>query len=294
MIKPPSFNRSKKIGIVALAGPMDSEVLLKGEDYLKSLGYDVLIAPSCFERNRYLAGNSDEERALDLKMLFAEDEIGAILNMRGGYGSNRLLPYIYDFNFAKYPKPFIGYSDITYMHIYLNQKYNLITYHGPMIRDLLKVEKLTTDGLIKTALAGEPLTLKGVNFLVKEIGSVSGRTVGGNLTVICSTLGTMNEIDTIGKILFLEEVNEEPYVIDRMLTQLVYAGKIHDCAGIMLGDFSGADTVEIMKTIEKVLLPTRKIIALGIPAGHTSPNLTIPLGAMCVLDVENGSIEFEE
>jgi len=293
MIKPRPFNKSKKIGIVALAGPMDSEIVLKGEDYLRGLGYDVLIAPSCFERNRYLAGASDEERALDLKVLFSEDEIGAILNMRGGYGSNRLMPYIYDFNFAKYPKPFIGYSDITYMHIYLNQKFNLITYHGPMIRDLLKDEKITTDGFIKTALGGEPLTLKSVDFLVKEIGRARGKTVGGNLTIVCSTLGTMNEIDTRGKILFLEETSEEPYAIDRLLMQLVYAGKIHDCAGIILGDFSGADKVEILMTIEKVLLPARKVIATGIPAGHTSPNLTIPLGVLCTLDVESGSIVFE-
>ena len=293
MIKPPPFDKNKKIGIVALAGPMDSDIVLEGEDYLKSLGYDVLIAPSCFERNRYLAGNSDEERALDLKMLFAEDEIGAILNMRGGYGSNRLMPYIYDFNFANYPKLFIGYSDITYMHIYLNQKHNLITYHGPMIKDLLKNEKMTIDGFTKTALEGEPLILKGVCFLVKE-GEASGRTVGGNLSIVCSTLGTMNEIDTRGKILFLEEVNEEPYVLDRLLMQLVYAGKIYDCAGIILGDFSGADKSEIMKTIRKVLLPAGKIIAADIPAGHTSPNLTIPLGAMCVLDVASGSIVFEE
>jgi len=294
MIKPPPFDKSKKIGIVALAGPMDSETLLKGEDYLKGLGYDVLIAPSCFERNRYLAGNSDEERALDLKMLFAEDEIGAILNMRGGYGSNRLMPYIKDFNFAKYPKPFIGYSDITYMHIYLNQEYNLITYHGPMIKDLLKNEKITTDGFIKTALNGEPLTLKGVNFIGKEIGKATGVTIGGNLTIVCSTLGTMNEVETKGKILFLEEINEAPYVIDRMLMQLVYAGKIHDCAGIILGDFSGADKDGIIETIKKILRPTGKIIATGIPAGHCSPNLTIPVGAECTLDVAAGWIVFAE
>ena len=293
MIKPLPFTKNKKIGIVALAGPMDSDIVLKGEDYLQSLGYDVLIAPSCFERNRYFAGNSDEDRALDLKMLFAEDEVGAILNMRGGYGSNRLMPYIYDFNFAKYPKPFIGYSDVTYMHIYLNQKHNLITYHGPMIKDLLENEKMTIDGFTKTALNGEPLILKGVSYLVKE-GEASGRTVGGNLSIVCSTLGTMNEIDTSGKILFLEEINEEPYVIDRLLMQLIYAGKIYDCAGIILGDFSGADKNEIMKTIEDVLLRTGKVIAKNIPAGHTSPNLTIPLGAMCVLDVDSGSIVFTE
>jgi len=294
MIKPPPLAKTQKIGIVALAGPMDSNQLLAGEDYLKSLGYDVLIAPSCFERNRYLAGNSDEDRALDLKMLFAEDEIGAILNMRGGYGSNRILPYIKDFNFAKYPKPFIGYSDITYMHIYLNQKHNLITYHGPMIKDLLKDDDLTTKEWVKTALEGIPLTLKGVTFANGEMERVAGITTGGNLTIVCSTLGTPTEIDTRGKILFLEEINEEPYAIDRLLTQLIYAGKIHDSAGLILGDFGGTDQEEVMKTIEKILLPTGKIIATYIPAGHTIPNLTIPLGARCTLDGIRGRIAFQE
>jgi len=294
MIKPPPFEEGKKIGIVALAGPMDSHVLLAGEDYLKSLGYEVLIAPSCFERNRYLAGNSDEERAFDLKMLFADEEIGAILNMRGGYGSNRILPYIRDFNFAKYPKPFIGYSDITYMHIYLNQKYNLITYHGPMIKDLLEDDELTTNKWIKTALEGVPLTLKGVNFMNGEMERVAGIMTGGNLSIVCSTLGTSNEIDTAGKILFLEEINEEAYSIDRLLMQLIYAGKVHDCIGIMLGDFGGVGESEVMKTIKDILLPTGKIIAYGLPAGHTMPNLTIPLGARCIFDGTRGRIAFQE
>ena len=285
MTKPPPFTKDKKIGIVALAGPMDAEILLQGEAFLQALGYDVLIAPSCFERNRYLAGNSDEDRALDLKMLFADDEIGAILNMRGGYGSNRIMPYIKDFNFAKYPKPFIGYSDITYMHIYLNQAHHLITYHGPMIRDLLKHDKMTIDGLIKTALNGAQLTLTGVNFISEGTGEMTGVIVGGNLTIVCSTLGTDNEIDTKGKILFLEEVNEAPYSIDRLLMQLVHAGKIADCVGIILGDFSGEDKAGIIKTVKKILLPFKKVIASHLPAGHTSPNLTIPLGATCKLDV---------
>jgi len=294
MIKPPPLAENKKIGIVALAGPIDSNILLAGEDYLKSLGYDTLIAPSCFERDRYLAGNSDADRALDLKMLFADEEIGAILNMRGGYGSNRILPYIKDFDFSKYPKPFIGYSDITYMHIYLNQNYNLITYHGPMIKDLLADNELTREKWIKTALEGIPLSLKGVKFMNGEMERVAGITTGGNLTIVCSTLGTPNEINTEGKILFLEEINEEPYSIDRLLMQLIYAGKIHDCTGIILGDFGGTDEAEVMKTIKNILLPTGRIIAYRLPAGHTIPNLTIPLGARCILDGTRGRIAFLE
>jgi len=294
MIKPPPFSKSKKIGIVALAGPMDSETLLQGEDFLKSLGYDVLIAPSCFEADRYLAGSSDEARAMDVMMLFAEDDIGAILNMRGGYGSNRLMPYLKDFNFAKYPKPFIGYSDLTYLHIFLNQHHQLITYHGPMIKDLLKNEQVTLDGLTKTCLNGEPLTLTGVHYLTKQGSGGKGRTVGGNLTLVVSTLGTAYEIDTRGKILFLEEINEAPYSIDRLLMQLVYAGKIHECAGLILGDFSGEDQEGILETIAKILLPMNKTIAYGVPAGHTSPNVTIPLGVMCMLDVAGRRIVFND
>jgi len=292
MIKPPPFDRSKKIGIVALAGPMTSEKVLAGEMYLRALGYDVLIAPSCFERNRYLAGNSDADRALDLKMMFADDEIGAILNMRGGYGSNRIIPYLGDFDFTCYPKAFIGYSDITYIHIYLNQCFGLATYHGPMISDLIKNDTLTTSSFIKTALNGCPLTLKGTRFLSKTGGTVCGISIGGNLSMICSTLGTGVEIDTYGKLLFLEETGEEPYSIDRLLMQLVHAGKIRDCAGIILGDFSGADRDEITKTIKDILLPFNKTIATDIPAGHCTPNLTIPLGVYCELDPITNEIRF--
>ena len=292
MIKPPPFDRSKKIGIVALAGPMDSAKVLEGELYLRELGYDVLVAPSCFECSRYLAGNSDEDRALDLKMMFSDDEVGAILNMRGGYGSNRILPYLTGFDFTRYPKPFIGYSDITYMHIYLNQCFGLTTYHGPMINDLVKNDPLTTGSFIKTALNGGPLTLRSVDFQSIAGGTVSGISIGGNLSMICSTLGTGVEIDTCGKILFLEEVNEEPYSVDRLLMQLVHAGKIRDCAGIILGDFSGEDRDEITKTIKDILLPFNKTIATNIPAGHTMPNLTIPLGVYCELDAVANEIRF--
>ncbi|MCL1990536.1 MAG: LD-carboxypeptidase [Defluviitaleaceae bacterium] len=294
MTKPPPFDPKKKIGIVALAGPMDGQMLLEGEAQLKKLGYEVLIAPSCFEAHRYLAGVSDEARALDLKMLFTDDDIGAILNMRGGYGSNRILPYLQGFNFANYPKPFIGYSDMTYMHLYLNQCDQLITYHGPMIKDLLEDDELTTENWIKTALEGIPLTLKSVTFMNKGSGQVSGRTVGGNLTLICSTLGTMTEIETAGKILFMEEINEAPYSVDRLLMQLLYAGKLHECAGIILGDFGHQDQEAVMETLKDILLPTGKMIAYGVPAGHVLPNLTIPLGARCVLDPLGQRITFLE
>lgn len=283
MVKPYPILKGQKIGIVALAGPMDSSVVFQGEAYFKKLGYEVVIAPSCFEKNGYLAG-ADEDRAMDLMILFADDEIGAIVNMRGGYGSNRILPYIEGFNFSKYPKPFIGYSDITYIHIYLNQMHKLQTYHGPMIRDLLKQDPLTNNSFLKTGLLGQQAEIVNVKFLNDKRNIITGPLIGGNLSIICTTLGTREEIDTRNKILFLEEVGEEPYAVDRLLLHLLHAGKIQDSAGIILGDFSGENKPAIMKTVREILLPTGKLIATGIKAGHMVPNLTLPLGAICVMD----------
>ena len=291
MIKPIPFKKDKKIGIVALAGPMNREDLLAGEKALKQLGFDVLIAPSCFEKNGYLAGTSDGNRAMDLMMLFAEDEVGAILNLRGGYGSNRIIPYLKGFNFASYPKPFIGYSDITYVHLYLNQIHGLVTYHGPMLKDITKGDSLTTTSFLDAALKGEAITMTQVSYYDSNLPVTTGTTVGGNLTIVCSTLGTSVEINTQGKVLFLEEVNEEAYQIDRLLTQLLYAGKLDHCSGIILGDFKGVNQREIFDTIKKILAPLGKPVAYGIPAGHTIPNVTIPLGTRCMLIPTEGRIE---
>jgi len=291
MIKPIAFDKKKKIGVVALAGPMEQEEVLAGEEALKELGFDVLIAPSCFERNGYLAGTSDMDRAMDLMMLFANDEVGAILNMRGGYGSNRIVPYLKGFNFASYPKPFIGYSDITYMHIYLNQVHELITYHGPMLKDLKTGDKLTVSSFIDAGLQGKNVTMEQVEYYDVNMPMATGLTVGGNLSIVCSTLGTSVEINTQGKVLFLEEVNEESYQIDRLLMQLLYAGKLGDCSGIILGDFKGTNQMEIFDTIKKILTPLGKPIAYGIPAGHTIPNVVIPLGVRCALVPAEGRIE---
>jgi len=283
MTKPIPFVKDKKIGIVALAGPMKREDLLAGEATLKGMGFDVLIAPSCFEQDRYLAGHSDMDRAIDLMMLFADDEVDAILNMRGGYGSNRVVPYLKGFNFASYPKPFIGYSDVTYMHIYLNQIHGLITYHGPMLKDLTTGDALTVSSLMEVGLGGEGVLMEQVSYFNQDLPAVSGVTVGGNLSIVCSTLGTEVEIDTQGKVLFLEEVNEDPYQIDRLLMQLLFAGKLDQCVGIMLGDFRGRNPREIFETIRNILAPLGKPIAYGIPAGHTIPNVVIPLGVQCQL-----------
>jgi muramoyltetrapeptide carboxypeptidase len=144
-------------------------------------------------------------------------------------------------------------------------------------------DQLTTSSFIDVALEGQSVLMEQVDYFDPNLPPTSGLITGGNLSIICSTLGTPMEIDTKGKMLFLEEINEEPYQIDRLLMQLLYAGKLDDCNGIMLGDFKGPDQEGIFHTIKKILEPLGKPVAYRIPAGHTIPNVTIPLGVHCQL-----------
>ena len=241
MIEPKPLKMGGKIAIVAPAGPLEAETVFKGEEVLKEMGFDVIITPSCFERKGYLAGLSDRQRAEDIMMMFADDEVDAILCMRGGYGCNRIIPYFKNFKFENYPKPFIGYSDITYLHLFFNQYHHLITYHGPMLKDLLLKNETTTNHFLETIMGETTFDMIDVPYYNQTVCPASGILVGGNLTIICSTLGTPYEIDTRGKILFIEEVNEPVYAVDRLLMQLKFSGKLNDAAGIILGDFNVYD-----------------------------------------------------
>lgn len=294
MIQPKPLKVGGTIGIVAPAGPMEAETIFKGEELLKEMGFEVIIAPSCFERKGYLAGLSDKRRAEDVMMMFADDQIDAILCMRGGYGSNRIVPYFQDFNFSRYPKPFIGYSDITYLHLYFNQCHQLMTYHGPMIKDLLLKDQLTNNHFLETIMGETSFDMIDVPYFGSSLCPVEGELVGGNLTIICSTLGTPFEINTCNKILFIEEVNEPVYVIDRLLTQLKYSGKLDEVAGIVLGDFNVYDPKETMKLLKKLLRSLKKPIAYNVPSGHCSPLITLPLGAYVRLNPQSNSFSIEE
>lgn len=284
MIQPKPLRPGGKIGIVAPAGPLEAETVFKGESILKEMGFDVIIAPSCFERKGYLAGMSDRQRAEDIMMMFADDEIDAILCMRGGYGCGRIVPYFKDFKFSKYPKPLIGYSDVTYLHLYFNQFHQLITYHGPMLKDIMLKNEMTLQSAKDVLMENKSIVLEDISYYDENKPSASGTLVGGNLTLICSTLGTPYEIDTKDKILFIEEVNEPVYAIDRMLTQLNYSGKLQEVAGIMVGDFNVFDKKASAKLLKKMLKGLGVPVAYGIQSGHCNPLLTLPLGAEVCLN----------
>ena len=287
IIAPKPIRPGGTIAIVAPAGPENTtKYLQEAVCLLQELGYHVYIAGSCLTScSSYLAGESDEHRAEDLMMMFADDSIDAILCMRGGYGSNRLIPYFEKakFKFSKYPKPFIGYSDITYLHTYFNQKHGLLTYHGPMVKELLKGEQITIDSFLAAINGDHSVILKDIPYYSHHKKPVSGVLTGGNLTMICTTLGTDNEIDTENKILFLEEVDEPLYSVDRLLMHLFNAKKLQQAKGIILGNFNVEDIPATAALLKKMLAPLNIPIAYGVESGHCRPLLTLPLGGKVTL-----------
>jgi len=249
---------------------------------------------SCHLRHDFLAG-PDAIRLRDLHTAFASPEVRGIFVARGGYGAARLLPYM-DFRLiARNPKVFVGYSDVTALHIAITQRCGFVTFHGPMpavdfVGDAATLEILCNmiferHGQQPTASKcgttniwhGLDIDLSGVISIVP--GHARGRLTGGNLTLLAASLGTPFEIDTRGCILFIEETGEPPYRVDRLINQLKQASKLSQAAGIVLGDFSPETPETLAITIQELIVPEGKPTLAGFPSGHTSPNVTLPMGA---------------
>jgi len=300
MIKPRALRIGDTIGLVAPSSPTSSERVYMAKAYINKMGFHVKLGKSCFETLGYLAGH-DDTRAGDLVSMFADREVDGILCLRGGYGVSRILDKI-DYNTIKEnPKLFIGYSDITALHTVFNQMCDLVTFHGPMAASNMsdEIDQFTIDSFFKTVTSNIPLgELKNpvgdkIGCLVP--GETSGEIIGGNLALIAGTLGTPYEIDTKGKLLLIEEVNEEPYKVDRMLTQLALAGKLSDANGIILGDFRDCipkeyeNSLTLIEVFRNTIAPFNKPTIHNLKAGHCSQKLTIPLGVKAKLIAHNGS-----
>jgi muramoyltetrapeptide carboxypeptidase len=291
------------IGVISPAGPETMEFICEHIDILRGMGFKVKEAEHLYDRQGYLAG-SDLDRANDLMNMFKDSEVDVIICFRGGYGTMRILPLI-DYNIIiNNPKIFVGYSDITTLLNYFSQKCGLITFHGPMVNSNLE-DKYTFKSLMKNLMLGnEPYCITNPPespFLFHGINSpVIGPLVGGNLTLLCSTLGTDYEIDTEGKILFIEEIGEEPYKIDRMLTQLLLAQKLQKCRGFILGQFTSCDTsnfersLSLSQVIEDRLLTLSKPTLMNFMSGHDYPKLTLPISANICLDPCSNEIKVLE
>ena len=298
------------IGILASGSYADEKDFQGSVELLKAQGYRVKLAPSAKAMYEHFAG-TDRKRAADINAFFQDDEVKAILCVRGGYGSARLLDRLDYKMIARHPKPFIGFSDVTALHIALGERAGISTIHGPMLVSFTRpnfdsdyTRTQFFEGLRRTAPLGEILMPEGQNLETVMPGEAEGIILGGNLTVLTSLVGTPYELNGKGALLLLEEVGERPYRIDRMLNQLWQSGLLNRVNGILLGDFVGCENDNSSPiedfTLSQVLTHyarlSHKPVLRGVPAGHASHNLFLPLGVHAVMRAGKdgrGSLEID-
>ncbi|MFC4620038.1 LD-carboxypeptidase [Camelliibacillus cellulosilyticus] len=305
MLKGKPLKFGDTIGLTAPASPAKREKTIMAIDAVERLGFRVKVGSSCFqEYGGYLAGKP-ENRAAELNAFFQDNQIDAILCLRGGYGSPQILDRLDYSLIAEHPKLFIGYSDMTALHTALLQKCGLITIHGPMAAsDLLDADSFTKQSFLRVLTDPDPLweISNPIETRIESLtaGTATGEIVGGNLALICALLGTPYELDTKGKLLFLEDIGEEPYRIDRMLTQLTLAGKLDDAAGFILGSWTDCESEEepggfsVMDVFQNILKPLGKPTIYNVAAGHCDTKISLPLGVQAKLDATNQTLTLLE
>lgn len=289
------------IAVIAPASCEENYVIDEKIALLEDLGFNTKRGSHLYDKYGYLAGQ-DKDRAKDLMDAFLDEEVTMIICFRGGYGTMRMLPYL-DFEIIKAnPKIFMGYSDITTLLNTIYSKCHMITFHGPMVNSDL-TDKYTLKSFVNTLMLGlKPYEIKnpkGIALEFKGNNNISGTLAGGNLSLITSTLQTPYEIDTKDKILFIEEISEEPYAIDRMLSQLALSNKLNQCKGFILGQFKDCsstdkNTLELKEIIDHYILSLNKPTVMNLMCGHDQPNITLPIGAKIEINIKDKSLNVLE
>lgn len=316
LVRPRALRRGDTVGIIAPASPpFEPGAVEYTYQWLAKLGLKYKMGKHVFDSYSDLAGQ-DEARLEDLHTLWADPDVAAVMPIRGGNGTVRLLPKL-DFDLIqRNPKIFVGYSDITGLLIPIHQRTGLVTFHGPMLGSFFD-SAYTYSYWRKAVMGTEPIGLvtdptpKEVwdphyppPRLVISPGSAKGRLTGGCLTLIRQLEGTPFEMETEGRIVFLEDLEEEPHNIDRVLSQLLLSGKLQKAAGIIVGECiecqpgdSKRRVLRLNYSVENVLRD--RLGNLGIPVvyglklGHTTDRMTLPLGVMASLRITDRGVKFK-
>jgi len=296
-IKPPVLKKGDSIGIIAPAGPVAPEVIAQGTSLLQGFGLEVSYCVDIIELNNYLAG-SDERRLKEFHKLWADPGITAIIAARGGFGTSRIIEHLdYDL-IGQRPKILIGFSDLTIMLNTIFQKTGLITFHGPMLCTLLRDEAGRSE--IFNQLSRPCLEeIKARPLEILRGGSAEGTLIGGNLTCFQHLTGTGCMPECKGAILFIEDINEPAYQIDRTLTHLKMIGLLDRFSGIILGQFLDSD-LQLQPDYELIWQRVLELTADNIPVwadfpvGHGRKNQILPIGIKAVMDSNAGILRFLE
>lgn len=311
MEKPRKLKTGDTIGVISPASPSENKSeIARAKETIENMGYKVVLSKNLNKTKGFIAG-TEKERAEDFNEMFRRDDIDAVFVTQGGYGSAQIIGRI-DFGLMRSnPKIFVGFSDITSLHMAAQKFADTVTFHGPCMSRFNSEDltDYTKEYFFKAVSKNEPIgeiklsdPRKWVNII--NGGSAEGTVTGGNLTLICATLGTPYEIDVKNKILFLEEIDTEPWIVDHMLSHLRNAGKLKDAAGIVVGEcvnckpFKHHPGFYVDNSLEDVLdyyiKPLGVPAIYGLPLGHTPDIATIPLGVAARLDADNKKLEILE
>jgi muramoyltetrapeptide carboxypeptidase len=292
MFIPPFLKQGDTIGIVSTASRIDRQVVDPAIDMLRSMGYFVEIGEHTFS-GFHQYSSTDSERAADLQIMLDNPEIKAIICSRGGYGTLRTLELIDFSKFIQNPKWVIGFSDVTVLHSKLNIL-GIASIHGVMPKHFILENKPSPSfQTLINALNGQSLNYEIPSDVNNRTGRAIDQLVGGNLSILYSLRGTPYDIDTKGKILFIEDLGEYLYHLDRMMMNLKMGGKLEYLSGLLVGNFSGMKDLDELygKTVEEIIFDSVKEynfpVAFQFPAGHSQDNLALKFGVETTLDVTN-------
>ncbi|GAA2112170.1 LD-carboxypeptidase [Microlunatus panaciterrae] len=291
---PRPLSRGDTVAVVAPSGPVDPELLRHGISLLENLGFEVRCGSRVLSRHQdltFLAG-TDTDRAADFTQSWTDPEVAAVWAARGGYGAQRMVDLI-DFDALRQagPKHLIGYSDITALHARIGRELGQVTLHGPVAATSAQLDDPQTVGQLGTLLFAPPQP--GYELCQGQTlspGVAVGRLIGGNLSLLAADIG-IEPAPAGARIVVLEEVSEEPYRVDRMITQLLRAGWFRGVVGVVIGTFSDSgDSVQVAAVLRDRLGDLQLPMIETAEVGHSLPNRTLPLGATVRLDAGEGTV----
>ncbi len=291
---PPYLKEGSTIGITCPSGYVGRERITYAVEVLTRWGYNVREGNTIANGQFYFAG-TDEERRADLQALLDDDQVDAIIMGRGGYGMSRIIDSLDFTKFAQRPKWICGFSDITVLHSHILANYNIATLHSPMCGAFKpEAEKAEHIRVFHAALTGQPLSYATAPSPYNRAGTGEGVLTGGNLSILAHLTGSASEVDMDGKILFIEDIDEHLYHVDRLLLNLKRAGKLKNLKGLLLGQFTDMQDTErpFGQTIQEIILDKVREydfpVCFNFPAGHEDINYTLTLGATHKLSVIDG------
>ena len=309
LIKPRHLREGDTVGLVLPASmAFEASRIDLARRQLEAIGFRVRVGRHAYDKHGYFAG-LDEDRAADLMAMFLDDEVAGIVCYRGGWGSPRILPHLDYEAIQEHPKVLVGFSDVTALINAIHQRTGLVTFHGPGAAS--NFEPFTLDSFRRAVMSAKPigtlvnpdkspdeLVNRSYSTLTLFPGRAMGRLVGGNLCLLAAMMGTPYAVDTTDAILFLEEIGEDLYRVDRMLTQLAQSGKLAAAAGVVFGFCTDCDADGPSLSLEEILRD--HLGGLGVPVlsgfavGHIRKKHTLPLGVAAILDAEAGTLTIEE